>query len=105
MASAQQKPKATSADKRNPNRRNGKAFGKNHDAQRPNPAPRGKTVLGYKREKVVKWAKENGISFTMQVEAMKEKRRLKRASAASQRIEVRRGNPAARCRQRCCNPA
>lgn len=105
MASAQQKPKTTSADKRNPNRCNGKAFGKNNHMPVSNPNPTGKTVLGYKREKVVEWAKKNGISFTMQVEAMKEKRRLKRQSAASQRIEVKRGNPAARCRQRCCNPA
>jgi hypothetical protein len=103
MASAQQKPKATSADKRNPSRRNGKAFGKNTQ-----PKPTGKTVLGYKRRIVEMWASSTHRTFDEQVAVMKEERRRKRQSAAAQRIELRRGTTNSAqlpCRQRCCNPA
>lgn len=71
MASAQQKPKATKADKRNPARRNGKAFGKNRDTE---PKFSGNSIMGYKKSRVEAWA----AAANQTVEEWKSAYRLKR---------------------------
>lgn len=101
MASAQQKPKTKASDKRNPDRRNGKAFGKNHHNMTPKPT--GRTVMGYKRRLVEIWASSSNRTFAEQVDFMKEERRKKRWSAANTRRNA--VGAALRCKQRCCNPA
>lgn len=72
MAKAQQKPKKVSGT-RNSERRNGKAWG-SHAV----PKATGKSIMGYKRERVVKWAQEAGVELETYVTGMKVERDLKK---------------------------
>lgn len=91
MASAQQKPKATSADKRNPNRRNGKASKKVSEKKYP-----GKTIMGHKREKFYAMCEKAGLNpnspkdLELFTARMKESRRVNRRTAAEKRADQRR---------------
>ncbi len=71
---AQQKPKKV-AGARNSDRRNGKAFKKHPKANKST----GRTILGYKRERVVKWAQEAGMPLDAYVDMMKAERDRKKA--------------------------
>lgn len=74
MASAQQKPKKVKGT-RNSNRRNGKAFKQNpFDATSDFTKFTGRSILGYKRSRVEKWAADNGISLHEQIVRMQMKR-------------------------------
>lgn len=66
MAKSQQKPKKVSGT-RNSDRRNGKAFGQNTSKGKPS----GRSIMGYARERVEKWAKDAGVSLDAYVAQMK----------------------------------
>lgn len=71
MAKSQQKPKKVSGT-RNSDRRNGKAFGQKTSKGKPS----GRSIMGYARERVEKWAKDAGISLDAYVQQMKVEREL-----------------------------
>ena len=98
MAKSQQKPKKV-AGTRNSERRNGKAFsaatnwnameksggewkpkaGVTFDSSRVKPKkPSGKSIMGYRRDRVEKWAHEAGMTLPEYVEMMKVKRAQKK---------------------------
>lgn len=66
MAKSQQKPKKVSGT-RNSDRRNGKAFGRKSSKGKPS----GRSIMGYARERVEKWAQEAGVPLDEYVRQMK----------------------------------
>lgn len=74
MAKAQQKPKKV-AGTRNSDRRNGKAWRNNNIKQQK---VTGKSIMGYKRSRVEKWAAEAGCSLEEYIKRMKAEREIKK---------------------------
>jgi hypothetical protein len=94
MANTQQKSaKATPTDKRNPSRRNGKAFGKNVD--RPARKYSGKTIMGHSLVKFSAMCTKAGFNPYNQndmnafIKQRKEERKLNRRTAAEKRAAAR----------------
>lgn len=80
MAKAQQKPK-NSSDGRNSGRRNGKAPKKNPKESRAT----GKSIVGYHRDRVAKWAAERGITLEEMTAELIQQRDHKKAMRAQVR--------------------
>lgn len=78
MSKSQQKPKKVSGT-RNSDRRNGKAWSKNHGHLPASKGkPSGRSIMGFARERVEKWAAQANMSVEDYTEMMREERRVRK---------------------------